>query len=395
MQRRPGMIKPSGLVSSARSETLGGVVMAVAAAAAMIWANSPWSVAYHSLVTLPAGFGSGALEFRETLGAWVSEGLMAVFFLLIGLEIKREILAGELSSRDRVALPAAGALAGMIVPAVIFVALNRANVLALRGWAVPCATDIAFSLAVLRIVGSRVPQSLRVFLTAVAVLDDVGAILIIAIFYVEKLSTTMLLAAVVPIVALVALNRARVASVVPYLLAGVVLWMCVLKSGVHATLAGVVTASAIPLHSRRGPVLERLEHGLKPWVVFAILPAFALLNAGVSLHGLGLHGVLEPVAIGVAAALVLGKTGGVTLGVVIAGALRIARKPPDASWTQVVGIAALCGIGFTMSLLLAALAYETQAPLLFQQAKLGVLLGSTIAAVGGTLALRAASIRRG
>jgi NhaA family Na+:H+ antiporter len=381
-------------VSSARSETLGGVVMAVAAAAAMIWANSPWSAAYHAFVTLPAGFGSGSLEFHETLGGWVSEGLMAVFFLLIGLEIKREILAGELSSRDRVALPAAGALAGMIVPAVIFVALNRTNALALRGWAVPCATDIAFSLAVLRIVGNRVPQSLRVFLTAVAVLDDVGAILIIAIFYAETLSTAMLLAAVVPILALVVLNRARVASVVPYLLAGVVLWVCVLKSGIHATLAGVVTASAIPQHSRRGPVLGRLEHALKPWVVFAILPAFALLNAGVSLQGLGLHGVLEPVAIGAAAGLVLGKTIGVALGVVIAGTLRIAHKPPDASWTQVVGIAALCGIGFTMSLLLAALAYETQAPLLFQQAKLGVLLGSTIAAVGGTLALRAAPISR-
>ena len=259
--------------------------------------------------------------------------------------------------------------------------------MAARGWAIPCATDIAFSLAVLRVVGNRVPATLRVFLTAVAILDDIGAIAVIAVFYTDKLSLVMLAAALVPIAGLVALNRARVGSVVPYLLLGLVLWVCVLKSGIHPTLSGVVVAASIPIQTARGRMLEGLEHSLKAWVVFLILPVFALANAGVSFQGLGMNGMLEPVALGIILGLVFGKTFGITLGILAAKALRISRPPEGASWLQLFGIAQLCGIGFTMSLLVAVLAYETQAPHLFDVAKLGVLVGSALGAVAGVVVL--------
>ncbi|HEV7716347.1 MAG TPA: Na+/H+ antiporter NhaA [Steroidobacteraceae bacterium] len=381
-------------MSTAKSETLGGAVMLAAAVAAMLWANSAWSAQYESVFSYTVGFGSGAFELRKPFGIWINDALMAVFFLLVGLEIKREMRVGQLSSRERIALPAIAALGGMIVPALFFLAFNRSDSLSARGWAVPCATDIAFSLAVLRVVGQRVPQSLRLFLTAVAVLDDIGAILIIAVFYTAELSMPMLLASLIPVAALVALNRARVSSVVPYAVAGVLLWLCVLKSGIHPTLAGVMVACAIPLRTQRGPMLEKMESRLQPWVVFGILPLFALANAGVSLTGLGFGGVLEPVALGIVLGLFLGKTFGITLGVIVSGALRLGRRPPDMTWPHVLGIANLCGIGFTMSLLLAALSYEVAAPHLFQEAKLGVLVGSTLAAVAGVVVLLLASARK-
>src|SRR5262245_6945901 len=286
-------------MSTAKSETLGGAVMLAAAVVALIWANSPGADAYHSLFSQVIGFGGDALGLRKSLELWISDALMAIFFLLVGLEIKREMLVGQLSTRDRIALPAIAALGGMALPAAFFLAFNSHDATSSRGWAVPCATDIAFSLAVLRIVGKRVPDSMRLFLTAVAVLDDVGAIIIIALFYTAELSVPMLAAALLPIVALVALNRARVTSVVPYLLAGALLWWCILKSGIHPTIAGVITAAAIPLSTKRGPVLEPLEERLNPWVVFLILPLFALANAGVSLDGMQPKSLLEPVALGI------------------------------------------------------------------------------------------------
>lgn len=380
-------------MSTVKSETLGGVVMLAAAVAALVWANSPWGPGYATVFSHTFGFGVGALELREPVSGWINDALMAVFFLLVGLEIKREMLVGQLSSRERVTLPAAAALGGMIVPALIFLAINHGDPARARGWAVPCATDIAFSLAVLRVVGQRVPLSLRLFLTAVAVLDDLGAIVIIAIFYTAELSIAMLIAAVVPVLALFALNRARVASQVPYLAAGVVLWVCILKSGIHPTLAGVMVASAIPLRTRRGHMLEVMENRLQPWVVFIILPVFALANAGVSLQGLGVAGVIEPVALGIIFGLVFGKPIGIVLGVLAASALGLSRRPPDASWPQLLGIANLCGIGFTMSLLLAALSFEVTAPHLFEEAKLGVLLGSTVSAIVGVVVLMRAPAR--
>ena len=364
---------------------LGTGVMLAAAALALVWANSPWASSYGEMLSLTVG--PAAVGLAKSLGLWISDGLMAIFFLFVGLEIKREMVEGQLSSRDRIALPAIAALGGMIVPAIFFLAFNRGDALAARGWAVPCATDIAFSLAVLRLVSRRVPASLRVFLTAVAILDDIGAIAIIAFFYTDQVSTTMLLLALVPIAGLVALSRARVASMIPYALFGIVLWYLVLKSGIHPTLSGVVVAATIPMQTPRGRTLERLEHLLKPWVVFLILPVFALANAGVSLQGLGFKGLVEPVALGIIVGLVFGKTFGVTLGVLAAKWLRISKPPEGASWLQVLGIAYLCGIGFTMSLLVAVLAYETSAPHLFDEAKLGVLVGSTLAAIAGVVVL--------
>jgi NhaA family Na+:H+ antiporter len=369
----------------AKSDTLGGVIMLSAAALALLWANSPWATAYGEALTFTLG--PSALGLNKSLGLWISDGLMAIFFLYVGLEIKREIVEGQLSSRDRIALPAVAALGGMMLPALFFLAFNRNDAMAARGWAVPCATDIAFSLAVLRVVGSRVPISLRVFLTAVAILDDIGAIAIIAFFYTEQLSVTMLLLALIPIAGLIALNRARVANIIPYALFGTVLWYCVLKSGIHPTLAGVVVAAAIPMQTARGRTLESLEHVLKPWVVFLILPVFALANAGVTLRGLGFNGLLEPVGLGIILGLLFGKTLGITLGIFLAKVLNISQPPQGANWLQLLGVAQLCGIGFTMSLLVAVLAYETAAPHLFDEAKLGVLVGSTLSAIAGVVVL--------
>ncbi|MEJ0038511.1 MAG: Na+/H+ antiporter NhaA [Gammaproteobacteria bacterium] len=369
----------------AKSDTLGGIIMLAAAALALVWANSPWAASYGEALAFKLG--PATLGMSKSLGLWIADGLMAIFFLYVGLEIKREMVEGQLSSRARIALPAIAALGGMIVPALFFLAVNRGDAMAARGWAIPCATDIAFSLAVLRVVGNRVPVSLRVFLTAVAILDDIGAIAIIAFFYTDRLSTTMLLLALIPIGGLIALNRARIANMIPYALLGLVLWYCVLKSGIHPTLAGVAVAAAIPMRTVRGRMLESLEHSLKPWVVFLILPVFALANAGVSFSGMGFSGLFEPVALGIILGLVFGKTFGVTLGILAAKMLRISQPPEGANWVQLLGVAHLCGIGFTMSLLVAVLAYETQAPHLFDEAKLGVLVGSLLGAVAGVVVL--------
>ena len=382
---RPG---DTGEPGNAPADTIAGFVMLGAAALALLWANSPFSDSYVDVFTAALAPGLGSL------GLWISDGLMAIFFLYVGLEIKREIVEGQLSSRDRIALPAIAALGGMIVPALFFLAFNRSDPLAARGWAVPCATDIAFSLAVLRMLGRRVPISLRVFLTAVAILDDIGAIAIIAVFYTDALSVMMLAGAIAPIIGLFALNRARVAAIWPYVLMGVLLWLCLLKSGIHPTLAGVVIAAAIPMSTARGSMLQRLEHGLKPWVIFGILPVFALANAGVSLQGLGLKGLTEPVALGVILGLLFGKTFGVSLGILAAKLLRISKPPAGASWLQMLGVAHLCGIGFTMSLLVAVLAYESQAPHLFEEAKLGVLTGSLLGAIAGVIVLLIARPKR-
>jgi Na+:H+ antiporter, NhaA family len=380
--------------STPKSETLGGAVMLAAAAVALVWANSPAAGSYHSFFSAEFGIGSGTFELRKSVELWISDALMAVFFLLVGLEIKREMLVGQLSSRERIAFPAIAALGGMLLPALIFLVCTRGDSVSMRGWAVPCATDIAFSLAVLRVVGRRVPDSLRLFLTAVAVLDDIGAILIIAVFYTAGLSVPMMAAAVIPIIVLFALNRARVTSLVPYLLTGVVLWFCILKSGVHPTIAGVMTAWSIPLDTKRGKMLEPLEDRLDPYVVFIILPLFALANAGVSLDGVHPSTLLEPVALGIILGLVFGKTFGITLGATTSTLLRLGGKPADTTWFQMLGVACICGIGFTMSLLLGALAYQQVAPQLFTDAKLGVLVGSLFGAVAGVIVLLLATRTR-
>ena len=378
------------LRSFIESEPAGGIVLAVAALLALVISNSPVGGWYQALVEVRGELrvADPWLVLSKPISVWVNDLWMAVFFFLVGLEIKREMLAGELSSMKQAALPVAAAIGGMVVPALIYAGVNHADASALRGWAIPMATDIAFALGVLVLLGDRVPASLKVFLTAVAIIDDLGAIVVIALFYTDDLSVPMLLAAGAGAAVLFALNRLRVASIGPYVIVGLVVWVCVLKSGVHATLAGVVTALAIPLRNAGGgSPLETAEHALHPWVAFLVLPAFAFVNAGVVLAGITPAALLQGVPLGIAAGLVLGKP----LGVVGAGWLLMratgARLPEGATWRQFVAVALLCGIGFTMSLFIGGLAFEGLGAGFETQVKIGVLGGSLISGLLGVLLL--------
>lgn len=366
-----------------RQEASGGIVLMTSAALALIVANSTLGPAYFDTLHVDLA-GMSLLH-------WINDGLMALFFLLVGLEIKRELAEGALSTWPRRALPGIAAAGGMIVPALIYVALNVGSPETLRGWAIPAATDIAFALGVLALLGSRAPVSLKIFLTALAILDDLGAVLIIAFFYASELSLTYLGLAALTLAALFALNRAGITRLAFYLVLGAVLWVFVLKSGIHATLAGVALAAAIPLRSR-GAVehahspLHRLEHALTPWIAFLIVPIFGFANAGVSLSGMTPSAMLDPVPLGVAAGLFFGKQIGVFGFAWIAIRLRLASLPAHATWLQLYGVAALCGIGFTMSLFIGLLAFAD--PHLQDEAKMGVLAGSLLSALVGWLIIR-------
>lgn len=372
-----------------RLEAAGGIVLVWAAAVALVWSNSPLGGSYLALLDVPVVVQVGALELAKPLLLWVNDGLMAVFFLLVGLEIKREVLRGELSSRREASLPVIAAVGGMLGPALAYIAVNWGDAQRLSGWAIPAATDIAFALGVLALVGARAPTSLKVFLMALAIIDDLGAIVVIAIFYTADLSLTSLALAGVGVVGLVALNRAGVERLAAYVLVGIFLWVCVLKSGVHATLAGVAVGLAVPLGrddlSVEGP-LHRLEHTLHPWVAYGVLPLFAFANAGVSLAGLSPAALLEPVPLGIMLGLVLGKQAGVMIFSFIAVWLGIARLPEGTTWRQLYGVAILTGIGFTMSLFIGGLAFPN--PDQLTGVRLGVLSGSLISAVAGYLLLR-------
>ena len=367
-------------------ESAGGIVLACAALAALVMANSPIGEAYGRLIAMQGEvrIADPWLVLAKPLVVWVNDLWMAVFFFLVGLEIKREVMAGALASVRQAALPIAAALGGMIVPAAIYAGINHGDAMALRGWAIPMATDIAFALGVVVLLGSRVPASLKVFLTAVAIIDDLGAIVVIALFYTDDLSLPMLLAAAAGIAVLFVLNRARVASIGPYAIVGLVVWVCVLKSGVHATLAGVATALAVPLRSPDGgSPLERAEHALHPWVAFLVLPAFAFVNAGVVLAGVSPAALLQGVPLGIAAGLVLGKSAGVFGASWLLLRATRGRLPEGASWRQFLAVAMLCGIGFTMSLFIGGLAFEGAGAAFETQVKLGVIGGSLISAVAG------------
>lgn len=367
------------------SEAAGGIVLMVAAALALIVANSPLAETYFSVLHAYLG--------PLSVSHWVNDGLMAVFFLLVGLEIKREMLDGQLSTWPRRVLPGIAAAGGMVVPALVYVLINRNNSAALSGWAIPTATDIAFALGVLSLLGSRVPASLKVFLTALAIIDDLGAVIIIAIFYTSGLSLIYLAAAFAVIALLVVLNRMRVMTLVPYLVLGAILWLLVLKSGVHATLAGVALALTIPLERSAGigrdldhSPLHRLEHGLHKIVPFFVIPIFGFANAGVSLAGLSFGALIEPLTLGVAAGLVVGKLVGVFGSSALAIRLGLADLPAHAGWSHMIGISLLCGIGFTMSLFIGLLAFASDVAL--QDAvKVGILAGSFIAAILGAAVL--------
>ncbi len=371
-------------------EAAGGIVLVIAAALGIIAANSPLASQYESFLAMQAEVRIGALGIAKPLLLWINDGLMAVFFLLVGLEIKREFRTGELASPHQAALPGIGAVGGIIVPAAIYAAINLAEPNHLEGWAIPTATDIAFALGVLSLLGRRVPLSLKVLLTAIAIFDDLGAIIIIAVFYTAHLSLSALALAGVAIVALCVLNLCNVNRLAPYVVVGAALWLCLVKSGVHATLAGVVLALAIPMHGKAdGPcLLETVEHGLHSWVAFAILPIFAFANAGVSFAGIGWANLLDPVTLGILLGLCIGKPVGIYGSLRLAVASGLARLPEGLSWGQLRGLSILCGIGFTMSLFIGGLAWEHgdfDAPV-----RLGVIAGSLVSALIGVLVLLAA-----
>jgi NhaA family Na+:H+ antiporter len=390
---QPALQSLVGIFEFLRLEAIGGLMLAAAAAIGMVWANSSAAPLYQAILELPISIRAGELSLSKPLLLWVNDGLMAIFFLLVGLEIKREVIEGELSSRDRVLLPGMAAIGGMVVPALIYTAINFANPVAIRGWAIPAATDIAFALGLMALLGDRVPSALKILLSAVAIIDDLGAIVIIALFYTDHLSMVSLALAAVALLALFALNRARVRHLAPYVLIGIFLWVCVLKSGVHATLAGVALALAIPMGAETTTrPLHQLAHALHGWVSYAILPVFALANAGIALTGVTLATLFGSIPLGIAAGLIVGKPLGVMLASVAAVRLRIAGLPAGIEWNQVFGMALMTGIGFTMSLFIGGLAFEDVAQ--ETEVRLGVLAGSLISALLGYLVLRVVGRRQ-
>ena len=366
-------------------EAASGLLLIAAAVLALIINNSPLSWLYNGLLDTPVVAQIGALKIAKPLLLWINDGLMALFFLLIGLEVKRELLEGHLSKPSQVVLPGAAAIGGMVVPALIYWFLNKDNPAALGGCEIPMATDIAFALGVLALLGKRVPVSLKLFLMTLAIIDDLGAIIVIAIFYSHELSTLSLMLAAACLVALIAMNRLGVVKLGPYMIVGLILWVCVLKSGVHATLAGVTLAFCIPLRTKNAepsPLLG-LEHALHPWVAFGILPLFAFANAGVSLAGVNLESFTHHVPMGIAAGLLLGKTVGVFGLTWLSVKIGIAALPTGANWGQVFGVAILCGIGFTMSLFVGSLAFIPGASEYAGMDRMGILTGSILAALLG------------
>jgi len=378
-----------------RLEAASGIVLIAAALVALACANTPLHDLYQGLRELPVQVRIGAAGIDKPLLLWINDGLMALFFLVVALEIKRETLSGQLSSRDQLVLPLVCAAAGVLVPALIFWWSNRGDATALRGWAIPTATDIAFALGILALLGSRVPLGMKLLLSTIAVVDDLIAIVIIAVFYTEGVSFTALGWAAAAIAAMAILNRRGVTALAPYLLFGVVLWTCVLKSGVHATLAGVVTGLMIPHVNRHNELddatehspLETLEHALHPWVAYGILPLFAFANAGLALGGLGMDELLSPLPLGIALGLVLGKPVGIVSAAVLMRVAGFARYPRGMDFKAMLGLGLLCGIGFTMSLFIGSLAFAQDA-LRYTEGVIGVLVASTLSAVLGYAWLR-------
>ena len=385
------ILKTRKLHSALHHEATPGVLLITAMIAALVVANSgvAW---YGAALETPATVGIGEWVIEKPLLLWINDGLMALFFLLVGLELKREVLFGELSDRRKISLPLFGAFGGIALPAAIYVWINRGDSVALNGWAIPAATDIAFALGILALLGSRIPPTLKVLLASIAVLDDLAAIAIIALFYTSQLSVASLLAALCFLGILFVMNRTGVTKPSPYVVIGIALWVAVLKSGVHATLAGVALALFIPAarpsdESDKSLAL-RMEHGLHPWVVFAVLPIFAFANSGVSIVGLAPDAILQPVPLGIALGLFLGKQCGVFGAAFVAVKLGMAKLPVGLNWGHVYGLAALCGVGFTMSLFIGSLAFEaTGGPDYAIDDRLGILTGSFLSAILGIVIL--------
>jgi NhaA family Na+:H+ antiporter len=372
-------------------ESAGGILLVIAAALALVLANSPLSGLYQSLFDTRVAVIVGGLELDKSLLHWVNDGFMAVFFLLVGLEIKREVLEGELSNRDQIVLPAVAAVGGLIVPAIIYLSIVGTDEAARNGWAIPTATDIAFALGVLALLGPRVPLALKVFVTAVAIIDDIAAIVVIAIFYSDDLSMTALLLASLAFAVMLILNYKRVTHIAAYIIVGTFMWIFMIKSGVHATLAGVLTAVCIPLRTtteeEESPA-RHLEHYLHPWVAYGILPLFAFANAGVSFEGMVAKDFYGPVPMGIAIGLFAGKQIGIFVSTWLVVVLGLARRPTGTTWLQIYGASVICGIGFTMSLFIGGLAFEAGDFYYAAAVRMGVMEASLAAALWGYFVLR-------
>ena len=385
-------MKISTIHTFLQRESSAGILLIFITILALILQNSGLSETYNSFLHTHVEIRFGTLQIAKPLTLWVNDGLMAVFFFLIGLEVKREVIEGHLSSLSQIALPGIAAIGGMVVPALVFIAFNQGESFAMKGWAIPAATDIAFALGVLSLLGTKAPLSLKIFLLALAIIDDLGAIIIIALFYTTELSTVSIIVASVALSILFIFNRMGVANKAAYILVGIVLWVSVLKSGVHATLAGVALAFMIPLNSKNSEgkafsMSKQMEHGLHYWVAFMILPLFAFVNAGVDLRGISLEEMFTPVPMGIMLGLFIGKQVGVFGFSWVAIKVGLAKLPAGSNWKQLYGVSILTGIGFTMSLFVDSLAYnDTQ---IYHYAdKLAILLGSFLSGIVGYLVLR-------
>ncbi len=387
MDKKP----PSFIKKFFKLESSAGILLFITAVLAMIIANSPLSPYYNLLLDTPVAVQIGALIVNKPLLLWINDGLMAVFFFLVGLELKRELIEGELSDKRNIVLPGVGAIGGMLFPAMVFFWFNKDDPMALQGWAIPAATDIAFALGVLKVLGPRVPTSLKVFLTSLAIFDDIGAILVIAFFYTSQISLISLIVVGLCIPLLWLINKKGIEATSTYITIGVIMWVAMLKSGVHATLTGVILAMFIPIKSKIKPdysPLKDLEHNLHSAVAYIILPIFAFANAGINLSGVGLEQLMHPVPLGIALGLIVGKQVGIFSLCWLAIKLKWASMPENSNWVSIYGISALCGIGFTMSLFIGSLAYEeTQFNMVFDE-RLGIIVGSLISALIGFFVLK-------
>ncbi len=382
-----------GLKAFFKLEAASGILLIMAAILALIAANSGLKGYYDQLLSVDVVVAVGSFSIAKPLLLWINDGLMALFFLLVGLELKREVLVGELNQISKIALPGIAAVGGMLVPALIYAFINRHDPYALHGWAIPTATDIAFALGVLSLLGSRVPASLKIFLVSLAIFDDIGAIIIIALFYTDNLSLTAIISAGLGILVLIFMNRQGVVSKAAYLIVGLVVWVSLLKSGVHATLAGVAIALCIPYQGVdsegiQARPMHELEKDLHSPVAYGVLPIFAFANAGLPLAGMSFNDVLSPVSLGILLGLFLGKQLGVMLFTWLAVVTKVGKLPGDVTWSQLYGVAVICGIGFTMSLFIGSLAFEQTIEGQAMGDRLGILVGSLLSAVMGYIWLR-------
>lgn len=375
-----------------KHESFSGILLVFSIFLALLIDNSPLAWIYDALLTKPVVVKVGELGVDKPLLLWINDGLMAVFFLLVGLEIKKEILIGDLSSMKQASLPIIAAIGGIACPALIYAYFNISDPAAIDGWAIPAATDIAFALGILALLGDRIPKELKILLLSIAIIDDIAAIVIIAVFYTNNLSMLSLGLGLSGFAIAFALNRFKVKSITPYILIGIFMWICVLKSGVHATLAGVLLAFAIPMKGKtktsKSPLIE-LEHDLYPWVYFAIMPIFAFANSGIHLWNFSFSTLLEPVSLGIILGLFAGKQIGVLGFIALGSLLHLCRKPKTISWAEIYGVAILTGIGFTMSLFIGSLAFDD--PTLITQVRMSVLVASFLSAILGYIVLRHAT----